>query len=1163
MARSPLFDIYDPYGTTGAERIEDLLPEEEKAGLLRRLANMGSSGLSAFGWLLDTPGAFIRGTLAGDPLSVFGDSERRVTGRELLRQYGLAGEEDTWGNFGGGLATEILLDPLTYASLGLSAMLGQGSKTAAYRAAAKAGLTPDDLTLAVQQSNFAGPAAYLRGTTPQTLIKETGDELAQQAAMETFRRYAGDSADELLQQPLARSHRVGLPFTEGTARDLFGEGFGDWAAQFSDRNRSLLFNSPVIGPAMRSATAMFDHRVKGLTDPHDAAIGRTITAQEVASDRLQRTLAARAAVNAARNMGDGVFGDEFARAVVDFAEGQGDRLSQEMWDLVNSPEAAPWVEYITNVTRDAPDSADRLGLKFTEASLPNDIAHFPRQMVQIDSPRYAPGYEPKRTAPPRGSALADTGQGHWAQRDLHTRAFPRWVLDAMNRDGALQDALRNTPDTDVERVINDWVSQNAVIQLRPSAGGGSRPWLPPGVGPYDWVQDPVKRQRAYINLADSLRRTPLQAAAEGFDKYGNSINDIVGYAVSMGRRNATADVLLNTLARDAEPLAADVVPGGAAYTARDALQALGGFDATPGASGYSNAELRLAERMDLMSPDELANYSWPKSRIEMFNTRLYGARAPREAEGLVGALDKITDVFKTLALSTTSRHPRDAYSGLFASATQGGGNVFDFLLGTQVGGGNYRNVPARIRDTPAYRAVREEAIANPSILTQIRNVRRADGTRPWANATDDEVIDELVLREFLADSGGLGLTQQTVGDELGRQAQNLTYQELYPGGSGGIFRGVFNKPMASLRTWNPFQTRGRSGRNPNVLLDLSDRVAEATDAGNRIGTYINRIAKGDSPLAAKRTADLTQILYGNDNFTQFERDVMTRVFPFYRFTRGITPLVFQELTENPAGLMGQSIRTVNRLGEPTPDRHVPEHMRASAAIAIDPDTPLLGSLLGVTSPGVTRFLTNVDLPQEGLLNLFTPGVGNSYVDQASDALSKFGRNLLGQTNPLIKGPIEMATGQQFYTGRQLNDLYSVLQDMGLPFGRTIEQVVANAPGGSRLLNAIRTYRDTRISPQEKAAKFLFNSLTGAKFQDVDQDRTVRLAARTMLNDLLDAAPGVSTFENLYVKPEDLVKLSPEQQQQYLLYRALQSEAARRNRERKAAADDPLSLLGVR
>jgi hypothetical protein len=39
----------------------------------------------------------------------------QVGGRELNRMYGLAGQEDSWGNFLGGMATDVLTDPLTYA----------------------------------------------------------------------------------------------------------------------------------------------------------------------------------------------------------------------------------------------------------------------------------------------------------------------------------------------------------------------------------------------------------------------------------------------------------------------------------------------------------------------------------------------------------------------------------------------------------------------------------------------------------------------------------------------------------------------------------------------------------------------------------------------------------------------------------------------------------------------------------------------------------------------------------------------------------------------------------------------------------------------------------------------------------------------------------------
>ena len=149
MSQSPLFDIYDPYGTlaqqyegevdpvTGRKRrrqIADLMPEEDRSTLLRSLANAGTSGLSGLGWILDTPGSLIRGTISGlaegNPLkgvqSLLSPSDERVSGRDLLRQFGMAGKEDTWSNFGTGLAAEVLTDPLTF--LNPAAILGRGGR---------------------------------------------------------------------------------------------------------------------------------------------------------------------------------------------------------------------------------------------------------------------------------------------------------------------------------------------------------------------------------------------------------------------------------------------------------------------------------------------------------------------------------------------------------------------------------------------------------------------------------------------------------------------------------------------------------------------------------------------------------------------------------------------------------------------------------------------------------------------------------------------------------------------------------------------------------------------------------------------------------------------------------------------------------------------------
>ena len=110
----------------------------------------------------------------------------------------------------------------------------------------------------------------------------------------------------------------------------------------------------------------------------------------------------------------------------------------------------------------------------------------------------------------------------------------------------------------------------------------------------------------------------------------------------------------------------------------------------------------------------------------------------------------------------------------------------------------------------------------------------------------------------------------------------------------------------------------------------------------------------------------------------------------------------------------------------------------------------------------------------------------------------------------------------------------------------------NLPGGSRLLGTIRQLGDDRLDASEKYSKFLVNALTGLKFQDVDMERTKRLAARDMLNELLDSTPGVRTYENITV-PEDILRGMPEEQRKmYLLYKIIQSQAAKNARDRKKA-----------
>jgi hypothetical protein len=118
------------------------------------------------------------------------------------------------------------------------------------------------------------------------------------------------------------------------------------------------------------------------------------------------------------------------------------------------------------------------------------------------------------------------------------------------------------------------------------------------------------------------------------------------------------------------------------------------------------------------------------------------------------------------------------------------------------------------------------------------------------------------------------------------------------------------------------------------------------------------------------------------------------------------------------------------------------------------------------------------------------------------------------------------------------------------------------PFGSRSLGIYRTATDDRLTTPDKLTKLAFNLLAGAKIRDIDTERTKQLAARQMLNEMLQTTPGVRTYENVTVPDEVLRGMPQAQRDMYLLYKVIQSEAAKRAREKKKANLDPLQMLGV-
>lgn len=148
--------------------------------------------LGGVGNVLDTPGRVTRTALAGkNPLSALFDPEQGVSGRQLLEQYGLAGEniDQGWmpdaGDIGG-FAAETLLDPTNLIGGGfLAKLLGKAK-------GAKAANKGIEAANALSQSQRAAGFMPEEIANLTHLVDETGAPKAVKVIpMSAFKAHAG------------------------------------------------------------------------------------------------------------------------------------------------------------------------------------------------------------------------------------------------------------------------------------------------------------------------------------------------------------------------------------------------------------------------------------------------------------------------------------------------------------------------------------------------------------------------------------------------------------------------------------------------------------------------------------------------------------------------------------------------------------------------------------------------------------------------------------------------------------------------------------------------------------------------------------------------------------------------------------------------------------
>lgn len=262
-----------PYA--GMRALPPMSPQEEQT-MLGSLLQKTTGALESIGNTLDLPGSMVRDVLTGNNpfdqiLSPF-SSTNRVSGRDLLEQYGLAPQNDpnAWemNDFiagPAGMAAEIALDPLTYLTFG-----GSAAKTLAGKSAQKAGMLDDVAKIASAKAGRAvGQREAMMMTTVGDLLSPLSD--AAQVAKKEALANAGYDAATMGGQVLGSPVGWQIPFSD----------IGSPIGVGSDAMQSVARGMDRIGEGIAASYPV--RKIRSLFDP-SAGGSDYLPAQKVAAD---------------------------------------------------------------------------------------------------------------------------------------------------------------------------------------------------------------------------------------------------------------------------------------------------------------------------------------------------------------------------------------------------------------------------------------------------------------------------------------------------------------------------------------------------------------------------------------------------------------------------------------------------------------------------------------------------------------------------------------------------------------------------------------------------------------------------------------------------------------------------------------------------------------
>jgi len=338
--------------------------------------------------------------------------------------------------------------------------------------------------------------------------------------------------------------------------------------------------------------------------------------------------------------------------------------------------------------------------------------------------------------------------------------------------------------------------------------------------------------------------------------------------------------------------------------------------------------------------------------------------------------DKLHNLLRAYMIAKPGFHGRNFMSGVFMNHLAG------------MNWSSYR------RFMRAYWKFQEEEavrLGMPDRASKMRKAMRARGINP--NNVSAEHVD--YVRE-LAETGSLGAAGAQVASE---------FVDTAGPGVGKTTVKIGGKKINLATAMNPASSQ-------NLPLRLSRNFGMATETFLRGSLGFDTLLKGNS--ADEAFDNVMKFHFDYDDLSDFERNVVKKVVPFYTWTRKNMPLMFEMAARRPAVFNKYtSLKKEMEYGQERP-KVIPEWMQRQGAI----QTPF-------TYDGENMFILP-DMPFKAPMELIEPSLrfdrDESAMDRIQTALASFGT----QITPLIKAPYEWKAKQNLWKGYNFDGKYQVV-----------------------------------------------------------------------------------------------------------------------------------------